>query len=567
MITQFRMALLLSVAGVATLLSGCGQTSEENAAAAPPTAAEASHQANSDAERPISDPARPVANTQYGPVRGYVEDNVLTFKGVRYGADTATTRFAPPAAPAAWNDPVDAVAFGPSAPQPQRGALSLFDSWIPDPDPGTSEDCLFLNVWTPGLDDQKRPVMVWLHGGGFTTGSGSSNAYDGVRLAGRGDVVVVTVNHRLNVFGYLYLDEYGEEFSGSGNAGVMDLVAALQWVRDNITGFGGDPDNVLIFGESGGGWKVSTLMAMDAAEGLFHRAVVQSGPGLTLMEPDTASAATAAFLAELGLDEDSVAELHGLPTEAIAAAAAKLAEEGTSIGNRPVIDGVHNLRHPFTPAAPEQSREVPLLIGSTRTEMSMLAGASNRALFDLTWETLPAALAESIPGVDAQAVIDGYRELHPDIDAVNLFFEAITDTGVFGRGSFTLADRKAEQDGADVYMYYFSWPTPVEGGMWSATHALDIGFVFDNVAKSASMSGVGERQQALADVMSEAWLAFARTGNPNHSGLPEWPAYDPATRATMVFDDQSRVINDPRGRERAIIDAALRSAAVEAGSE
>ena len=550
MISTCRLSLLaVGLAGLSVMLSACGQTTPETTEAGSTNESEV-------ATQPTAEPARPLANTAYGPVRGYVDDGILTFKGVRYGADTATTRFAPPAEPAAWTEPQEAVAFGPSAPQPQRGRLSLFDSWVPDPDPGISEDCLFLNVWTPALDDSKRPVMVWLHGGGFTTGSGSSNAYDGVRLANRGDVVIVTVNHRLNVFGYLYLDEYGEEFAGSANAGMLDLVAALAWVRDNIAGFGGDPDNVLIFGESGGGWKVSTLMSMDAAQGLFHRAVVQSGPGLTLMEPETASAATAALLTELGLDGDSVDQLREVPMETIAGAAASLAENGVSVGNRPVIDGVHNLRHPFTPAAPEQSKDVPLLIGSTRTEMSMLAGAGNRELFELTWETLPAALERAIAGVDGQAVIDGYRELHPDIDPVNLFFEAITDTGVFGRGSFTLADRKAEQGGAEVYQYYFSWPTPVEGGMWSATHALDIGFVFDNVEKSASMSGTGERQQALADVMSEAWLAFARSGDPNHEGLPEWPAYDTENRATMVFDDESMVVNDPRGRERAIIDAA-----------
>ncbi len=533
------------------MLSACGQVAQENA-----------QSVQAAAETPVEevvDVQRPVGTTQYGPVRGYVENELLVFKGVRYGADTATTRFAPPAAPAAWLEPVDAVAYGPSAPQPQRGRLSLFESWIPDPDPGMSEDCLFLNVWTPGLDDRKRPVMVWLHGGGFTTGSGSSNAYDGVRLADRGDVVVVTVNRRLNVFGYLYLDEYGDTFAGSANAGMMDLVAALTWVRDNIAGFGGDPDNVLIFGESGGGWKVSTLMAMDAAAGLFHRAVVQSGPGLTLMEPDTAAAATEALLAELGLDEDSVEMLRTLPTETLSAAAARLAAAGVSVGNRPVVDGVHNLRHPFTPAAPPQSADVPLLIGSNRTEMSMLIGAANRELFELTWETLPGALAQSLPGVDARAVIDGYRGLHPDIEAPDLYFEAMTDTGVFGRGTVTLADRKSEQGRAPVYQYYFSWPSPVEGGMWSATHALDIGFVFDNVARSVSMSGTGERQQALAEVMSEAWLAFARTGNPNHPGLPEWPAYDLERRAVMVFDDQPEVVGDPRGRERAVIDAAMQA--------
>jgi para-nitrobenzyl esterase len=189
--------------------------------------------------------------------------------------------------------------------------------------------------------------------------------------------------------------------------------------------------------------------------------------------------------------------------------------------------------------------------------MSLLAGAVRRELFDLTWETLPTALEMSIRGVDAQAVIDGYRELHPDITPPNLFFEATTDNGGFGRGSYTLADRKAEQGGADVYQYYFTWPSPVENGIWGATHALDIGFVVDNVAKSASMSGTGEQQQALADVMSEAWLAFARTGNPNHDALPEWPAYDVQSKATMVFDNHAVVVNDPRGSERAIIDGAM----------
>ena len=501
----------------------------------------------------------PIGQTQYGPVRGFVEDGVNAFKGIRYGADAATTRFASPAKPAAWQEPVDAVAFGPACPQAQRGRLGLFDSWVNDPDPGMSEDCLFLNVWTPALDAEKRPVMVWLHGGGFTSGSGSSNAYDGVRLVNRGDVVVVSVNHRLNVFGYTHLDPYGEEFEGSGNAGMMDLVAALEWVRDNISAFGGNPDNVLIFGESGGGWKVTTLMAMDAAQGLFHRAVAQSGPALEILEAEPAAEHSAALLAQLGLEGEDISAIREMPTDQVLGAALALWEEGIRVGGRPVIDGVHNARHPFTPVAPEQSKEVPLLIGSTQTEMSMLIGAGQPTTFDLTWETLPAAVAQAIPGVDADEVIAGYRALHPEIDPPNLFFEVTTDNSVFGRGSFTLADRKAEQGGAPVYQYYMTWRSPVEGGKWGATHALDIGFVFDNVAKSESMSGVGEEQQALADVMSEAWLAFARSGDPNHGGLPEWPEYDATDRATMIFDNESRVVNDPRGQERAIIDAAMGS--------
>ncbi len=540
------------VAGLLVVIAGCGQSSE----------APGEDQIGSvNQGQSVQGDIRPRGKTQYGPVTGSVDDGILVFKGVRYGADTAASRFQPPVPPNSWDQAQDALHYGPACPQNQRSyadlGFTLFNSWATEPDPGVAEDCLFLNVWTPALDGAARPVMVWLHGGGFTTGSGSSNAYDGVRLANRGNVVVVTVNHRLNIFGYTYLDNHGSDFAGSGNVGMLDLVAALQWVQENIAGFGGDPDNVLIFGESGGGWKVSTLMAMDAARGLFHKAVAQSGPGLTLMEADTAAAQSDALIEELGLTSETVEKIRTLPMGSLLEAASRLAADNQSVGSRPVVDGVYQHRHPFTPVAPEQSKTVPLMIGSTRTEMSLLAGIRQPALFHLTWDTLPGALSQGIPGVDAAAVIAGYRALHPDIDAPNLYFEATTDHGVFGRGSFELADRKADQGGAPVYQYYLTWRTPVENGKWGATHALDIGFVFDNVAKSESMSGVGDEQQALADVMSEAWLAFARTGNPNHENLPEWPEYTRVERATMIFDNTSYVASDPRGRERAVIDAAL----------
>lgn len=554
--TKWQLFRWLVVLGSVAFASAC-QDSENSATKAENAASEAASTAPA-ATQPTA-ALEPVANTRYGPVRGFVEGGMLTFKGIRYGADTSTTRFAAPAAPQAWIDPVNAVAFGDSAPQPPgEGPIGLLDSWAPDPQPGNSEDCLFLNVWTPALADQgKRPVLVWFHGGGFTAGSGSSNAYNGARLANRGDVVVVTVNHRLNVFGYLHLDEYGPAFAGSANAGMLDLVASLEWVRDNIAEFGGDPDNVLIFGESGGGWKVSALMAMDSAQGLFHRAVVQSGPGLELMPAEQATTEARALVAELGLDESSVDQIRSMPAEKIMAAAVKLAQNGGPlVGTVPVIDGIHQLRHPFTPDAPKQSRDVPLLIGSTQTEMSLLSGAFRPELLDLTWETLPAALTASIEGVDATAVIDGYRALQPDIDAPTLYFEATTDNSIFGRGSFVLADRKAAQGGAPVYQYYLAWKSPVDDGKWGAPHAMDIGFVFDNVAMSESMAGVGEKQQALADVMSEAWLAFARNGNPNHSGLPEWAPYDADRRATMVFDDEPKLVDDPRGRQMDLLDGA-----------
>ncbi len=547
-----RLSLVLAVS---LLLSACGQTPSSEKGDEPPP----SQKSGTLLREEDGSGEGPVVETAHGPVRGFVDRGILAFKGIRYGADTAATRFQPPSLPESWRSPVDTRAFGASCPQIRRSSASftLFDSWQPDPDPGFSEDCLFLNVWTPASDSGSRPVMVWLHGGGFSSGSGSSNAYDGVRLANRGDVVIVSLNHRLNLFGYTYLDEYAGTFSGSGNAGMLDLVQALEWVRDNIERFGGDPNNVLIFGESGGGFKVTTLMAMDAAKGLFHKAVAQSGPGLTLMEAEVAARQSRVLLAELGLTAVTADKILTLPMQTLLDAMERITTAGQSVGSRPVIDGVHQHRHPFVPAAPEQSIDVPLLIGSTQTEMSLLAGARQPSLFDLTWETLPAALSLGLPGVDATAVIKGYRGLHPEIDPPNLYFEATTDHSVFGRGSFDLADRKAEQGGAPVFQYYMTWRSPVENGKWGATHALDIGFVFDNVARSASMSGAGEAQQALAEVMSEAWLAFARTGDPNHEKLPQWPRYDAETRATMVFDDQSYVASDPRGRERAIIDSAL----------
>ena len=395
--------------------------------------------------------------------------------------------------------------------------------------------------------------MVWLHGGGFTSGSGSSNAYDGVRLAKRGDVVVVTVNHRLNIFAHLYLAEYGEQFADSGNAGILDLVQSLEWVRDNIAQFGGDPDNVLIFGESGGGMKVSVLMAMDAAKGLFHRAVVQSGPYLSTRETDIAAPGAAALVAQLGLTQENIDQILTMPPEQIEQAALEVVEAGGSATwTGPVFDRRNVTQQPFEPVAPAQSRDVPMLIGTTRTEMSLLAGARRPELFELTWETLPAAMANAAPDMDTAAVIAGYQALQPEIEAPELFFTAITDNG-FLRRSITQADRKAEQGGAPVYFYLFNWNTPVDNGKWKAPHALEIGFVFDNVAKSASMSGIGEEQQNIADLMAESWIAFARTGDPNNPITPQWESYNATDRPMMVIDETPEMVNHPRGKQLALL--------------
>jgi len=496
---------------------------------------------------------RPTAATTAGPVRGLTEDGVHVFRGIRYGADTATTRFAAPRPPDGWTEVRDAVDYASSAPQAAPVDVRLFRSWRPNPPPPTSEDCLFLNVWTPGLrDGAGRPVMVWLHGGGFVSGSGSSYAYDGVRLAKRGDVVVVTVNHRLNVFGHLYLAELGSQFADSGNGGVLDLVLALRWVRDNAVEFGGDPGNVTIFGESGGGGKVSVLMAMDAASGLFHRGVVQSGPWLRVTPAEDAAAQARAVVDQLGLAPTDVDQIRTVPVERIQDAATRAVQGGAALaGTGPVLDG-HNIdRHPFDPDGPPQSRDVPLMIGTCRTETSLLAGAARRELFDLTWETLPQQLASTLRGQDADEIVAGYRELYPERDPVDAYFTITTDRGFYAT-SAREADRKAAQDGAPAYFYILDWNTPVDGGKWRCPHALDIGFVFDNVAKSESMCGSGPDQQRLADLMSEAWLAFARTGDPNHPLLPDWPAYAAPDRPTMIFDVAPRVVNDPRGADRAL---------------
>jgi len=518
------------------LVYGCGE--------APPSATPAAEVAT-----PAVESTGPVAETAYGRVRGAVVDDVLVFLGIRYGADTATTRFAAPRPPQPWVGIVDSLEYGNSARQvPTGSGGGLFDSWARVPTPALDEDCLFLNVWTPALrDGAKRPVMVWFHGGGFSSGSGSSTAYEGARLANRGDVVVVTVNHRLNMFAHLYLAGYGERFADSGNAGILDLILSLEWVRDNIAEFGGDPDNVMIFGESGGGAKVSVLMAMDAAKGLFHRAVVQSGPRLSNLAPDTAAAGAWALVEQLGLTAETIDEITTLPPERIeAAAAAVVAGGGNATWSGPVNDGRNFTREPFDPDAPPQSASVPLMIGTIRTEMSLLAGARRPELFDLTWETLPAAIGALKPEADAAAIIEGYRKLDPGIDAPELYFTAATDDG-FLRGSVTLADRKAAQGTAPVYFYLFNWNTPVDGGKWKAPHALEIGFVFDNVDNSASMSGVGAEQQRIADMMSEAWIAFARTGDPNNSSLPKWEPYTVERRATMIIDTEPALVDHPRG--------------------
>jgi para-nitrobenzyl esterase len=482
--------------------------------------------------------------TSNGPVRGYQEDRLWVFKGLRYGASpTGALRFKPPARPAPWTAVVDAVAYGAPAIQsgmaPGERGSSAGDPPAPD-EPASSEDCLFLNVWTPGLDQARRPVMVWLHGGGFANGSGGAAMYDGGALARRGDVVTVTVNHRLNVFGYLHLgDVFGPEYAQSGVAGMLDIVQALAWVRDNIAAFGGDPGNVTIFGESGGGWKVSLLLAMPAARGLFHKAGIQSGPGLTAKPAAEADKVTRALLAKLGVDSPQA--LAAVPTEVLSRQSVTVEGEAMRLYT-PVLDGVAIPRHPFQPDASPLNAGVPVLIGTNKDEATLFLLGHPR-FGDFTDDDVM-KLARAAAGDRAEELLAVLRRAYPDYSPTHIGAACQTVAGMWS-GSVKLAERKAAQKAASVFMYMLTWETPVSRGRLRSPHAVEIPLVFDNVEKARNFVGRGEGPQAVAEQMSEAWLAFARTGDPG------WPAYEADRRATMLFDVESRVEDDPLPEIRA----------------
>jgi len=483
-------------------------------------------------------PASPIAQTRHGPVRGAVDNGILVFKGVRYGADTGPRRFQPPAPPTPWTEVRDVLAYGPAS--PQRG--------LREP---TSEDCLFLNVWTPTLrDGRRRPVMVYIHGGAYSSGSGSAALYDGVRLCRRGDVVVVTLNHRLNAFGYAYLARLVPELADSGNAGQLDLILALQWVRDNIAEFGGDPGRVMVFGQSGGGAKIATLMATPAAAGLFHRAATMSGQQVTASGPGNATRRTLAWLDALKLKPEQAREVLTLPVERLLEAQGAedpvLGFGGLYFG--PVLDERSLKRHPFYPDAPAQSAKIPMIIGNTHDETRAFLGgdASN---FSVTWDQLPAKLnpANMRVDIDPGTVIAEYRRLYPAYSPSDVLFAATTAARSW-RAAIIEAEERAKA-GTPAFVYQVDWVSPKEGGRLGAPHMTDIPLVFDNVAQPGSRAE-GPTAQPMADRMSAAFIAFARTGDPNCKAIPRWEPYALPRRQTMVFDNQTRMVDDPRGAER-----------------
>ena len=501
------------------------------------------------------------ATTSAGTVRGTLDEGINVFKGIPYGDTTAgNNRFLPSKPPAPWKGTRDALAYGPTAPQ-TVGAADVRGRAARARLPEEGEDCLVLNVFTPALSGgRNRPVMVWLHGGGFSSGSGSTPILDGTSLARSGDVVVVTINHRLNVFGFTYLGEAaGSDFASSGGAGMLDIVAALQWVRDNIDRFGGDPNLVTIFGQSGGGRKVATLMAMPEAKGLFHRAIIESGAVLRLTEREDAIRTTNLLLDELGLGRNRARELQSVPMDRLLAANAAVnaklpGREPGMTANSPTVDGRVIPNHPWDPAAPGLSASIPLLIGYARTEETLYDRPTPETLA-LDDAGLKLRAAKRIGG-DPGRVIDIYRKAHPDATPWDLWILMATD---HPRGTYSreLAKRKAVQGGAPAFAYRFDWETPEGGGHMRSPHTVEIPFVFNNIKIAGPLISKMPEAFALAAKVSAAWVSFARTGNPNTSGLPKWPAYSVASRDTMLFNNVSRVEQDPDRGPRLAMEQVL----------
>ncbi|MET0179500.1 MAG: carboxylesterase family protein [Novosphingobium sp.] len=481
--------------------------------------------------------ADPLATTRYGRVRGVRQAGVLVFRGIRYGADTAPRRFGRAAAPTPWPGVAKATRCGLAAPQTRA-------------EEPTIEDCLWLNVWTPALDHGRRPVMVYLHGGAHSHGSRSDPLYDGSNLVHRGDVVVVTLNHRLAGLGYAYLARLGGP-PESGNVGNLDIVLALQWVRDNIAGFGGDPGRVMLFGQSGGGAKAVTLMAMAEGRPLFHAVATMSGQHVTAAGPNHATERARAWMREAGAPD--FAALRTLPVERLVEAMGMIdpLEGKGEISFTSTLDHRVLTRHPFYPDAPREAAHIPLIVGNTHDETAAWIAATLRR-GDTTWENLPERLGrEIVKDVDPAWLAAGYRALYPERDPGAILLAASTAARSWP-GHLIQAEERA-RIGAPTWMYQLDFPSPEAGGVLGAFHTLDIGLVFANTHLPAARTGDGPEARALAGAMADAFVRLARTGDPNGGALPAWPQYDLQRRATMIFDRATRVEDDPRGDERRLL--------------
>ena len=496
-----------------------------------------------------------LVETTAGIVAGYRLGPIFAFKGIPYGGTTAgENRFAPPIPPKPWAGVRSSRSFGLVAPQDKgTGRLNDEEAFIFQwNDSVEGEDCLRVNVWTPGINDRgHRPVMVWLHGGGFDAGSGNDlPAFDGHNLAHRGDVVVVTLNHRLNLLGFLDLSAYGERYAQSGNVGMLDIIAALQWVRENIASFGGDPGRVTIFGQSGGGAKVATLMGMPAARGLFHRAIVQSGSFAAARKREQSRRLASLMLAELDIARSALQRIHEVPylqlrkaSETVIARENKAAEPGfdvrslaTRLGYGPVVDGTDLPRSPFDPDAPAISAQVPMIIGTTLNEFT--SGINHPEYEAMTEAELLRRVEAANPGRGA-TIVGAFRARTPRAKPFDIW-SRIASAPV-RQAAIAQAKAKARLNAAPAYLYWFTRVPAVLDGRPRAFHCAEIPYVFANAERCPSMTDGGPKAVALSGKMADAWIAFARNGNPNHSALPHWEPVGAELEQSMLFDDEVRL--------------------------
>ncbi len=475
-----------------------------------------------------------VVKTTHGSVSGSIEDDIFIFKGIPYAQ---AERFMPPQDPDAWDEILECTEYGPVARQ--------IVSWI-DESTMDEEKLFSVNVWTQGLNDgKKRPVMLWLHGGGFHIGSSSDPMTDGKALAQKGDVVMVSVNHRLNILGFLDLSGVDSKYAQSANVGMLDVVKALEWIKNNIEKFGGDPSNVTIFGESGGGGKVGTLMCMPAANGLFHKAIIQSGTLLNIMTQEKSQALGQAVLENLGIGADEVEKLdtvsyHALVkagNDAIAAVTGpRRPGSSTMFGFAPSVDGEVLVQQPFSPGFADISKDIPLMIGTTLNELIATAYAEK----DLTLEQAKERLTKIYKG-KTDEFVSLYEEAYPDFTPQDLLS---IDT-VFRPLTIIAADAWSQESNAPVYSYFLAWKSPVDDNTKGSFHGLDIPLAFSNVDLKPDWTGTTEESYKMASIMSSVWLNFVKTGNPNVPGvLPEWEPYTAENGATMYFDSESRIVNN-----------------------
>ncbi|MEO7019791.1 MAG: carboxylesterase/lipase family protein [Ktedonobacteraceae bacterium] len=488
-----------------------------------------------------------IVETHYGKVRGTDLGSVAVWKGIPYAQPPIEKlRFHVPQAPEAWSGVRDASKFGAVAPQDVAhlsGLTQTLQGETTSEQAPISEDCLYLNIWSPRADEKKRPVMVWIHGGAFIIGSGSQPDYDGTSFAQQGDVVVVTLNYRLGVLGFLQLGDFaGAEYASAGNLGLLDQIAALKWVRENIAVFGGDPNNVTIFGESAGAMSIGALLAMPASKGLFQKAILESGAAHNVQDRASATKAASELLDILGLSTHEVAALTHIPLQKLLAAQTTLLTKNPLGGIRPVVDGKDIPELPVQAIAGGVAKDVAILIGTNRDEMKLFMSEPSESSQD-------ASMAQRLLGERTIEVFSTYAAAQPGADMREIGLSMFTDY-TFRIPAIRLAESQVQQ-GAPVWMYRFDWPSP--NPKFGACHALEIPFVWNTLETSLFRALTGkDAPQALASTMHAAWIAFAHTGNPNTPKLPHWPAYDADRRATMLFDGQCSIADDPQGTERAV---------------